>query len=163
VSAAFGSTARTAERSGASQSVAGWRRRWSGRRRAGPKLVRPRLTTTERGVEQRRGLPDGLAIPQAAVLFLKRHEHPVVVGAGGPLLHRDRHVADVAADRRGDLAERVGEGRQPRACQLVQLADVPVVGQRRRGDLGDVVRVGKGLELIAGRQGDITFADLPPR
>jgi hypothetical protein len=41
-------------------------------------------------------------------------------------------------------------------------ADVPVVGQRRRGDLGDVVGVGEGLELIAGSQGDITFADLPP-
>jgi hypothetical protein len=133
---------------------------WQAARR--PEAGPPRLTTTERGVEQRRGLPDGFAIPQAAVLFLERHERVVVVGAGGALLHRDRHVADVAAGRRGDLADRVGEGHQPRAGQLVQLADVPVGGQRCRCDIGDLVGVGEGLELIAGRQGDITFADRPP-
>jgi hypothetical protein len=37
---------------------------------------------------------------------------------------------------------------------------VAVVGQRRRGDIGDVVGVDEGLELVAGGQGDLTFDEI---
>ena len=54
--------------------------------------------------------------------------------------------------RRGDLVDRLGEGQQARAGQLVQLADVAVIGERGDGDVGDVVGVDERLGGVAGRE-----------
>jgi hypothetical protein len=50
-------------------------------------------------------------------------------------LRGDGEVADLAAVRLRDLADRVGEGEQPGAGDLVELA-----GVARLGDGGEVVR-----------------------
>ncbi|HEV3398622.1 MAG TPA: NAD(P)H-binding protein, partial [Actinomycetes bacterium] len=64
----------------------------------------------------------------------------------------DRHVGQLyevtgprlltfAAGRLGDLLDRLREREEPGAGHLVELADVPVVGERRDRDVGDVVGV----------------------
>src|SRR5688500_9889285 len=47
--------------------------------------------------------------------------------SGGEGLDRDRRVADLAADRPGDLEDRLREGEEPGPGELVELADVPIV------------------------------------
>ena len=54
-----------------------------------------------------------------------------------------------------DLVDRLGEGQKPRAGQLVELADVPVIGQRGDRDVGDVVGVDERLRRVAGRERDL--------
>ena len=71
------------------------------------------------------------------------------------LLHRDRHVPDLATGRPGDLFDRLGEGQKPRAGQLVELAYVPVLGKRRDGNVGDVVGVDERLRGVTGRKRDL--------
>ena len=61
------------------------------------------------------------------------------------------HVRDLAAGGAGDLVHRLGERQQARAGQLVELADVAVVGERGDGDVGDVVGVDERLRRVAGR------------
>ena len=58
-----------------------------------------------------------------------------------------------ATGRPGDLFDRLGEGQKPRAGQLVELADVPVLGQRRDSNVGDVVGVDERLRGVTGRKG----------
>ena len=64
----------------------------------------------------------------------------------------DRHVADVASRRLADLGRGVREGEQPRPGHLVPLPDVAIVGQRRHGDVGDVVGVDERLGHVPGRE-----------
>ena len=52
----------------------------------------------------------------------------VLIGGGRKVLDRDRHVADLPAGRVGDLVHSRGERQEPGPGQLVELADVPVVG-----------------------------------
>ena len=59
-------------------------------------------------------------------------------------------------------ADRLGERQQPRAGQLVDLARVPVLGQRRDRDVGDVVDVDERLRHVAGRQRDLAGQDRRP-
>ena len=103
----------------------------AGRRRSGRRCGRGRRRTGRSGTRRTR-------------------RDALLGGAGCVLLDGDRHVADVPARRLGDLADGVGERHQPRAGQLVDLADVAVVGERRHRDVGDVVGVDERLELIGG-------------
>ena len=56
----------------------------------------------------------------------------------------------------GDLDGDVGERQQPRTGQLVHLPDVPVLGERRDRDVGDVVDVDERFRHVPGRQRDHT-------
>lgn len=56
------------------------------------------------------------------------------------------------APRRTHLGGRLGGGQRPWAGQLVQLADVPVVGQGGDRDLGDVVGVHDRRGHLAARE-----------
>ena len=71
------------------------------------------------------------------------------------LLDRDRHVADVAPGRARDLGDGFGEGQQPRAGQLVDLADVAFVGECGDRDVGDVVGVDERFRGVTGGQSDL--------
>ena len=76
------------------------------------------------------------------------------------LLDRDRHVTDVAPGRPRDLADRLTEGQQPRAGQLVHLPDVTFVGQGGDGDVGDVVSVHEWFGDVTRGQRDLTAEDV---
>ena len=54
-------------------------------------------------------------------------------------------VGDGPADRPADDGERLGERQQAGTGDLVELAGVAVVGQRRGRDVGDVVDVDERL------------------
>jgi len=75
-------------------------------------------------------------------------------GRGREGVDGDRDVGDLAAERPGDLGDRIGEGQRPGPGQLVDLADVPVVGQRRGRDVREVVGVDERLGGVAGRERD---------
>jgi hypothetical protein len=60
-------------------------------------------------------------------------------------------VADLAAARLGDLVDGLPESHQRRAGELVELANVSVLRQRRDRHVGDVVRVDERSRCIAGR------------
>ena len=55
-----------------------------------------------------------------------------------------------------NLLHRLREAEQPWAGELVELADVSVVGERRHRDVGDVVRVDERLRRLPGGKGDDT-------
>ena len=54
-----------------------------------------------------------------------------------------------------DLGHRLGEGQQPRASQLVHLADVTFVGECCHRDVGDVVSVDERFRGVTGGQSDL--------
>ena len=64
---------------------------------------------------------------------------------------------DLAARGAGDLADRLGERQQARAGQLVDLAGVPVLGQRRDRDVGDVLDVDERLAHAVDRQRELAL------
>ena len=66
----------------------------------------------------------------------------------GELVNGHGQVADVSAGRRRDLLDGLGEGQQSGSGQLVEFADVSVVGQCSDGDVGDVVCVDKRLGRV---------------
>jgi hypothetical protein len=68
------------------------------------------------------------------------------------LLRGDGPVAHLAAGRLGDLGDRLAEAEQPRAGELVDLAGVPVLGERRDRDIGDVLGIDERLRDVLGRQ-----------
>ena len=74
-------------------------------------------------------------------------------GSRRVLLEGDRLVANLASGGRGDLLDGLPEGQKTRAGQLVELAYVTVVGERRDRDVGDVLRVNKRLGRIARGEG----------
>ena len=71
------------------------------------------------------------------------------------LLHRDGHVPELPVGRPGDLVDRLLEGQQAWAGDLVELAHVALFGQCRDRDVGDVVDVDERLRRIAGRECDL--------
>ena len=73
------------------------------------------------------------------------------------ILQRDRHVADLAAGRVRDLRHRFCEAEQARAGELVELANVPVVGQRGDRDVGNVVGVDERLPDVSGGERDLAL------
>ncbi len=79
--------------------------------------------------------------------------HTLFGGNGRVLLDRDRYVPDLATGRPGDLFDSLGEGQKPRAGQLVELAYVLVLSQRRDSNVGDVVGVDERLRGVTGRKG----------
>ncbi|MDW6062508.1 hypothetical protein SAZ11_36350 [Streptomyces sp. FXJ1.4098] len=77
-------------------------------------------------------------------------------GGGAAFDERLRGDVDVADRAPGGFADEVGglaEADRPRAGELVGLAAVAVVGQRRHGDLGDVLGVDERCAPVAGGQG----------
>ena len=56
-------------------------------------------------------------------------------------------------------ADGVGEAQQPWAGQLVDLADMAVLGEGGRRDLGDVVGVDERLGCVSGREHDLAAQD----
>jgi len=83
--------------------------------------------------------------------------------SGGEVLGRDRYVADLAAHRPGDFLDRLPELEESWTGELVELADVPIVGQRRDRDVGDVVGVDERLGRVSGRKRDLVALNhLPP-
>ena len=72
----------------------------------------------------------------------------------GVLRGGDRQVADLAAGGPGQLGGHVDEGEQPGAGELVGPAGVTVAGQRRDGDVRNVVRVEERLGDIGRGQRD---------
>ena len=84
-----------------------------------------------------------------------------LLGSGrGEVLDRDRDVADLAAHRPGDFQDRLSEREEPGPGELVELPDVPIVGQRRDRDVGDVVGVDERLRRIPGRKRNLVALDL---
>jgi hypothetical protein len=84
----------------------------------------------------------------------------VVGGLGCVLLERDRDVADLAADRGGELGGNLVEGERARAGQLVEPADVAVVGERRDRHIGDIVGVEERRRHVAGGKPDLAAQDV---
>ena len=80
---------------------------------------------------------------------------PCSAQLGRVLLERDRHVAQRAPGRGGDDRGGVGERQRVWAGQLVEPADVAVVGERRDGDVGEVVDVEERRRHVAARQPDL--------
>ena len=70
------------------------------------------------------------------------------------------YVADLAAHRPRDLEDRLREREEPGPGELVELADVPIVGQRRDRYVGDVVGVDERLGRVCGRKRDLARLDL---
>jgi hypothetical protein len=66
------------------------------------------------------------------------------------------------APRRTHLGGRLGGGQRPWAGRLVQLADVPVVGQGGDRDLGDVVGVHDRRGHLAAREPQLATDVWPP-
>ena len=58
-------------------------------------------------------------------------------------------MPDLASGGLRKLGRHIREGHQSRACHLVEFAFVTLFGQRRDGDIGDVVNVDDGLDDIA--------------
>jgi hypothetical protein len=85
--------------------------------------------------------------------------HALLGGSRRILLDRHRQVPDVTAGRRAEVVGHVGECQEPGPGQLIELADVLVVGQRGDGDVGDVVRVHEGLGRVAGGERDLAAQD----
>ncbi|MCW2939174.1 MAG: hypothetical protein JWN00_2159 [Actinomycetia bacterium] len=75
----------------------------------------------------------------------------------------DVEVTDRAPGGLADEVCRLTEADRPRAGQLVDLAAVAVFGQRRRGDLGDVLGVDERCAPVAGGQGLNRGRSLPER
>src|SRR5689334_13055784 len=78
----------------------------------------------------------------------ERHLVPGESGCGEPggeLLERDGGESDRPFRGARDLADRIAECQQPRPGELVELAGVPVIEERFRGDLGDIIAVDERL------------------
>ena len=81
--------------------------------------------------------------------------HAVVAQLGRVLLERDRHVAERAPARGRDDGGGVRERQRVRAGELVEPADVAVVGERGDGDVGEVVDIEERRGHVTARQPDL--------
>src|SRR5690348_3038979 len=78
---------------------------------------------------------------------------------GGELLERDGGEPDRPFRGARDLADRIAECQQPRPGELVELTGVPVIEERFRGDLGDIVAVDEWLGDAIDGERDLTAED----
>jgi hypothetical protein len=128
-----------------------------GRRLAGvvgevPRLAaeRPLDAVGELGVAPVEDLGEQVAQQAGDVV---RH---AMIGERRPVVvDRHRDEPQVPAGRPADLLDRLRERQQPRTGQLVHLPGMPVPGQRRDGDVGDVAGVEERLGHVRDRERDL--------